>query len=118
MWFLPTAQTPTHPWKVGRPVIPLASSGQPVSSLATQSRTNSEVLVTVKHTHTRHSGQRWPGPRVGEGWPQALISFCELAVSRLHSLCSVVGILHSGVCRGPLYSFILVPLGGLRGLLL
>lgn len=25
MWFLPTAQTPTRPWKVGQPVIPLAS---------------------------------------------------------------------------------------------
>lgn len=86
MWFLPTAQTPTHPWKVGRPVIPLASSGQPVSSLTTQSRTNSEVLVTVKHTHTQHSGQRWPGPRVGEGWPQALILFCELVVSRTSPL--------------------------------
>lgn len=58
------------------------STSYPLSQLMQGRASCSEVLVTVKHTHTGPSGQRWPGPWVGEVWPEALISFCELAVFR------------------------------------
>lgn len=48
----------------------------------------SEVLVTVKHTHTGRSGQRWPGPWGGEGWPQAPISFKTSSLAALSLLVS------------------------------
>lgn len=63
------------------------STSYPPSQFVQDRASCSEVLVTVKHTHTGYSGQRWPGPWVGEGWPQVPISFktSPLAALSLHS---------------------------------
>lgn len=96
------------------------STSYPPSQFMQGRASCSEVLVTVKPTHTGHSGQRWPGPWVGEGWPQALISLFKLAVFRTSLSPGLVLDFAQQCLSGTtvLFDSGLVPLGGLRGLLL
>lgn len=65
MWFSPTAQTPTRPWKVGRPVNP--------------SRFVQDKVLRTEVTRPLGGGGVGPGPA---RLSRALISFCILAVFR------------------------------------